>query len=228
LYVYIDESGWNLHLPRRKGRAPVEENGSKGPNITLIAAVSPNFGLIHHVVRLGGTNRDVFSQFMADTLKACLTHKPGGKFVFILDNAKFHHSEDVKRVVPAPHCIEFNPPYSPFLNPIETIFSVWKNEIKLRREKGSDSEDLMVLVDRVVREITAEEVAAHCDHLSKFVLPCLEGQSIVGDAPGGAAPSEAELKVALDKSNGSTAPLPPLAASAAAVARPVREGSMDL
>lgn len=234
-YVYVDESGWNLHLHRRKGRsakgdrAVVSQKVSKGANITLIAAVSPTIGLVNHVVRIGSTNAGVFADFMAETVQnAVAKSKPGTRFTFVMDNAKFHHAEDVKRAVPAPHQIEYNPPYSPFLNPIETIFSVWKNQIKLTRL--SDADDLTVMINRVVKRITAEEVARHCNHLAKFVVPCVNGLRIVGDAPSGEAPTFEDAKSAVDEEMGVLRdPLPLIESSVAAVAAAIAPpGALDL
>ncbi len=58
--------------------------------------------------------------------------KPNKKYVFILDNASFHKT-DVVRSLLEEHkewiTIEYLPPYSPELNPIETCWKVTKNAV---------------------------------------------------------------------------------------------------
>ena len=52
--IFVDESGFNLWLPRTRGRARRGQRalrivgGSRGPNFTLILAVSNRRGIIYH------------------------------------------------------------------------------------------------------------------------------------------------------------------------------------
>ena len=56
---------------------------------------------------------------------------PGPNSVIVLDNAKIHHNEDLIEYLQAFGIrVEFLPPYSPDLNPIETAFSVMKSFLK--------------------------------------------------------------------------------------------------
>jgi len=60
---------------------------------------------------------------------------PGPNSVIILDNAKIHHNEDLIDYLQAFGIrVEFLPPYSPDLNPIELAFSVLKNYLKKNRD----------------------------------------------------------------------------------------------
>lgn len=55
--------------------------------------------------------------------------KPGQ--VLIIDNASFHKSEEIKKLVESAGCsVIFLPPYSPDLNPIEHYWSSIKNNIR--------------------------------------------------------------------------------------------------
>jgi len=54
------------------------------------------------------------------------------KYVLILDNAGFHKTQCVKRLLDEYSdriCVEHIPPYSPELNPIETCWKVTKNAV---------------------------------------------------------------------------------------------------
>ena len=115
--IYIDESGYNVWTQRTRGRAHVGSravrtiNGQRGENLTLILAVSPQFGVEHYKFRTGGTTSDAFKDFFAE-----LTAIVGveNRCVFILDNAPCHRA--VTSMCDN-HVVKFLPPYSPMLTP---------------------------------------------------------------------------------------------------------------
>ena len=58
--------------------------------------------------------------------------KPNKKYVLILDNAGFHKTDVVKSLLEEYNkwiAVEYIPPYSPELNPIETCWKVTKNAV---------------------------------------------------------------------------------------------------
>ena len=69
--------------------------------------------------------------------------KPNKKYVLILDNAGFHKTDVVKSLLEEHKewiAVEFIPPYSPELNPIETCWKVTKNAVtKSQHFKTIDS-----------------------------------------------------------------------------------------
>jgi transposase len=61
----------------------------------------------------------------------------------ILDNVRFHHSLNVLECASRfEHQLIFLPPYSPMLNPIESLFGKWKTLI--RAEGASISQDVLL------------------------------------------------------------------------------------
>src|SRR5215469_6989117 len=69
---------------------------------------------------------------------------PGPNSVIVLDNAKIHHNEELIGYLQAFGIhVEFLPPYSPDLNPIETAFSVIKNFLKINRNFIESYNDLI-------------------------------------------------------------------------------------
>jgi len=68
---------------------------------------------------------------------------PSKKYVFILDNAGFHKTDVVKYLLKKHNqqiVVEYIPPYSPELNPIETCWKVTKNAVtKSQHFKTIDS-----------------------------------------------------------------------------------------
>lgn len=74
-------------------------------------------------------NSITFSLFL-DELFAWLD--PSKKYVFVLDNAGFHKTNIVRDLLEEHKewiAVEFIPPYSPELNPIETCWKVTKNTV---------------------------------------------------------------------------------------------------
>ena len=69
--------------------------------------------------------------------------KPNKKYVLILDNAGFHKTDVVKSLLEEYNkwiSVEYIPPYSPELNPIETCWKVTKNAVtKSQHFKTIDS-----------------------------------------------------------------------------------------
>ena len=92
--------------------------------------------------------------------------------VFLMDNVKFHKIEDVVVLMENNGCFLYTPPYSPFLNPIENIFSKMKNWIKSKEPKNQ--EDLFSLVDMASKEITPEDCRNYILHSEKYLIDCLE------------------------------------------------------
>ena len=74
-------------------------------------------------------NSLTFRHFLRQVIKRLSRKK---KYVFILDNAGFHKTQPVKNLLDeySPFIsVEYLPPYSPELNPIETNWRVTKNAV---------------------------------------------------------------------------------------------------
>ena len=72
-------------------------------------------------------NTQTFNEYIKNHLAPIL--KPGD--VIIMDNAKFHKSEETQSIVKEKGAsILFLPPYSPDLNPIERYFGVLKKNFR--------------------------------------------------------------------------------------------------
>ena len=62
------------------------------------------------------------------------------KAVIVMDNATFHKRQDTQfAILKAGHTLEYLPPYSPDLNPIE---QKWAQAKAIRRRTGSSIEQL--------------------------------------------------------------------------------------
>ncbi|TBU03944.1 putative DDE-like endonuclease, partial [Hamiltosporidium magnivora] len=89
--------------------------------------------------------------------------------IFVMDNARIHHYRglnDDEEI--ASYRIKYLPPYSPFLNPIENVFSVWKN--KVIRGGARTEPQLRILIYEKFNEITGE----HCSSFYRKMLGYLQ------------------------------------------------------
>ena len=119
--VFIDESGFAHDMPRRKGYAPIgkrcfgtQDWHAKG-RTNVIGAL---LGLCLLTVTLftGSINANVFFAWITQDLVPKLPKNS----VIVMDNASFHKRSDIQQaILEAGHILEYLPPYSPDLNPIE-------------------------------------------------------------------------------------------------------------
>ncbi|MBS9767906.1 MAG: transposase [Flavobacteriaceae bacterium] len=86
-------------------------------------------------------NADVFYTWVSQEL---LANTPNNS-VIVLDNATFHKRSDILQAIEkAGHIVEFLPPYSPDLNPIE---KKWAQAKSIRRKINYTPEELFLHVD---------------------------------------------------------------------------------
>ena len=138
--VFVDESGANITLTPRYGRAlrgqrcegRVPHNW--GLNTTLLAALTPQ-GIGPALVVEGATDGRVLERFVADYLVPQL--RPGQ--IVVWDNLSVHKNAEVRQHIEAAGCtVRFLPPYSPDYNPIELAFSKLKTYLRQRGERTRD------------------------------------------------------------------------------------------
>ena len=85
--------------------------------------------------------------------------------VFILDNARIHHYKGLNETISELNLkLSYLPPYSPFLNRIEKIFSVWKNLVI--RACARNEQKLKEIISLKFAVIGRE----HCDSFYRKML----------------------------------------------------------
>ncbi len=126
--VFLDESGVNIGMTRRYGRAigKARVHGSAPLNVptsqTVLASVRLN-GQITYTMYPGGTSGERFLDYLKNVLIPTL-HKGD---IVVMDNMRSHHVKGVEEVLRAAGMIPlYLPPYSPDLNPIEMLWSKMK------------------------------------------------------------------------------------------------------
>ncbi|UZO79419.1 IS630 family transposase [Aquimarina sp. ERC-38] len=141
--VYLDESGFAFDAPRNHGYSQKGQRCYAGKDwhargrVNAIGAIT-NFRLFNVCLFDGTINADVFYAWVTQEL---LPNTPK-KAVIVLDNATFHKRNDaIQAIDKQGHTLEFLPPYSPQLNPIE---KKWAQAKSIRRKFNYTPEQLFI------------------------------------------------------------------------------------
>lgn len=135
--VFVDETGVNLAMTRRDGWAPRGERvvGSApyhwGENATLVAALTIET-LEAPFLFPGAMDTEALRTYVANVLVPCL--RPGD--IVLWDNLSVHEDLVAASLIEqAGARLEFLPPYSPDLNPIELAWSKVKGRLRQMAER---------------------------------------------------------------------------------------------
>lgn len=165
---FIDESGVNLGFTRRFGRARPGQRvvegtpGDTGRHYTLIAALSAQ-GIQAPWLLEGAMDGAAFEVYIAQVLVPTLRRGD----IVLMDNLSFHKGPRVRILIEAVGAhLEFLPPYSPDLNPIELCWS--KVKTVLRSAKARTFDPLLEALDDAFSSITKHDAKAwfaHCGYI---------------------------------------------------------------
>ena len=130
--AFLDETGANTMMDRSYGYAPRGErleasvpNGHR-KSLTFVAALTAG-GMVAPLALDGPMTGEVFLAYVGQILLPEL--RPGTAVV--MDNLPCHKVKGVREAVEAAGCrLEYLPPYSPDLNPIENAFSKFKGLLR--------------------------------------------------------------------------------------------------
>ena len=132
--------GWN-----EKGQRFHDfKSGKRSMRVSIISGLCQG-KLLAPLTFEGSCNRAVFEQWLSEKLI------PELKFgqTLILDNATFHKSEKIRKLIESAGCeLQYLPPYSPDLNKIEHYWFPIKNRV--RKSQGT-FENFRKRVDTAVR-----------------------------------------------------------------------------
>lgn len=164
---FIDESGVNIAMTRLWGRAPKGQRvvGSVpqnwGRTITLLAALSAS-GVCATMTIEGATDTEVFCAYVEQVL--CPTLCAGD--IVVMDNLSAHKAAAVRTMIESRGArLQYLPPYSPDLNPIERCWS--KIKTYLRAAKARTSERLDESIKQAFETITESDARSwfkHCGY----------------------------------------------------------------
>ena len=154
-------------MTRLRGRAPRGERlVVKVPHghwhtTTLIAALGMS-GIVCSTTVDAAVNGDVFEAFVEQILVPEL--RPGDTVV--MDNLSSHkRASTIRKIEAAGAEVEFLPPYSPDLNPIENVFSKIKTRLRSLacRTRGQLWEKMQSVLDEVT-PMDAANCFRHCGY----------------------------------------------------------------
>ena len=163
--VFLDETGCNLNMTRRYGRAPkgvrlVDRNVPRNtpPNRSLVGAMSCE-GLLTSMEVEGSIDGDAFFVF----LERCLGPHLRAGDVVLMDNLSTHKSARMAETITRHGAqVIFLPRYSPDFNPIEGAWS--KLKAYLRRVAARTPKALDRALARGLARITAANARGWFQH----------------------------------------------------------------
>lgn len=179
--VFIDEVGYNVSQRVRFGRsqrgtpARISVPQVRSRNISVIAAMTAN-GMVYHSIVDGAVNGEIFKGFLTQ-LKTVCESKGIMDCYFVMDNARIHHYRGLTETIQALSLrILYLPPYSPFLNTIENVFSKWKNAVK--RGAAVNDAQLRFLISSSFDLITPEDCEGYFRKMKGYILRSINGEVI--------------------------------------------------
>ena len=94
-----------------------------------------------------------------------------------MDNVQFHKCREIQQLINNNNYeLLFLPPYSPFLNPIENMFSKWKGITKSSNPRNEH--DLMNVIMHGSRLITSSDFDGYFRNISSYIPRYLNNQNI--------------------------------------------------
>ncbi len=157
---FLDEAGSNLALTRLYGRAAPGERIAEGvpqnygENVTMLAAIGLD-GLSAPMTVNGAVDGTVFLSYVREVLAPTLREGD----IVVMDNLKAHKVAGVREAIEARGArLEYLPPYSPDLNPIEKCWS--KVKTYLRKAKARTREALEAALKEALLTVTASDARA--------------------------------------------------------------------
>lgn len=170
--IFIDEFGVNCSMRQRYGRSAIGIPAKKvvttirSKNISVCAAVSRN-GLLNFKISETSFNTGIFIEFVRELIETLRVQNMPNK-TLILDNAAIHKNNAIKDLIEDNgHQLVFLPPYTPQLNPIEEVFSLWKE--KIRAENCISKSLLLSSIQNKHVEITSNHCLAFYRHMQHFL-----------------------------------------------------------
>ena len=179
--MFLDECGFQVTMRRRKGRALIGQS----PSRNVPAVRTRNFSVVAIMTR------EKFLDFQIKTTpynaeSMCgyinefgllLPHRGFENCQLILDNATIHRGLNFLEKCENHNInIKFLPPYSPFINPIENLFSKWKNLV--RAMKPNNEEELFTAIHTAASQITDEDCNGFFRNMLNNIQRCLNREII--------------------------------------------------
>ena len=164
----LDESGAKLGMTRPYGRAEgqqrvtdhVPKNYGSSWTMTALISLTGGFNGVEAPMVLEGAMDTLAFETYIET-QVCPTLTPGD--IVVMDNLSAHKSRRVRELIEACGAqLEYLPPYSPDLNPIELCWS--KVKAALRAAKAKTADALLEAIRDGLLSITLNDICAWFKH----------------------------------------------------------------
>ncbi|PIO77715.1 hypothetical protein TELCIR_00126 [Teladorsagia circumcincta] len=130
---------------------------------------------IHYAPSTGAHNTERFCEFL-DELYLIFEQRNITEAVLVMDNVRFHKVKEVgQRLENKGHRVVYLPPYSPFLNLIENMFSKWKEYV--RRARPQNQPNPLELIESGANMGTG--CGAFFRNMMDYVTRCLRRETII-------------------------------------------------
>lgn len=162
--VFLDESGVNTDMTRRYARAKAGQRANDhtplntGKTTTIVSSVRAD-GTTVPMLLSGALNGEKFKEYIGRYLVPTL-HRGD---IVVMDNLRCHKVEGVEQMVEeAGATVEYLPPYSPDLNPIEQMWS--KIKAFLRKVKARSQELLADALPNAFASVSSKDILGWFHH----------------------------------------------------------------
>jgi len=143
--ICLDESACNERTGDRKygwsevnTACDVSYSAKRSERWSLLPAMDVD-GYLAHTIFQGAITAELLEDFVANQVLPHCSPWPGKRSVIVLDNASIHRSVRLANMcAEAGVIMEFLPPYSPDMNPIEQTFKALKTWIR-RHYRGAEA-----------------------------------------------------------------------------------------
>jgi transposase len=145
----------------RNQRAILSHPFVRGQRYTILPALSLD-GIIATKIINGSCTKELFDEFVVEDVIPHMERFPGPRSVLVMDNARIHHhAELIDWLEENGYVVEFLPPYSPDLNPIEESFSAIKAWIRRNAEEYDHIEDPHILLEDACAHIGPQHASGY-------------------------------------------------------------------
>jgi len=184
--IFIDESGFNLHLSRSTGRSRKGVRASitlptvRGRTVSLILAVNQEKILHHKILDRSTNNGETFSLFIQELLEITERDEQLNNSWFIMDNAAIHKVNSVRSQfgLKGQH-LKFLSPYSYMMNPVERCFSKIKTSVRQVLSSGNHNGSLKGIIENGINTITPIDLSGYFMEMLRNVALALETHEFI-------------------------------------------------
>ena len=193
-FFYIDESSFSSSMRHNYGFGATGDKdcNAQRPAVrsqafSMIALLAPHGIDVYQMIR-GSHNSQSFLDFITLVKKLVTLNYPTGNNIIILDNCGIHRKKEIQdtmnvidpatwrtgtRLGDRSFNMLFLPTYSPFLNPIEEVFSWMKRGIKTYRPKNQ--QELFEYIKILQHNLPRSHVKGYYQHADSFLPACRAG-----------------------------------------------------